>query len=64
MAGILDDYMERDELLAELKICGKTLDRWHALGKAPPKTTLPGRRTVYRRSSVEAWLLDNEEVRA
>ncbi len=52
---LLDDYMRPDELVAQFGICSRTLVRWHALGIAPPKTTI-GRKVYYKRSSVTEWL--------
>lgn len=58
---LLDDYLSPDELSAQLGICGRTLVRWHALGVAPPKTTL-GRKILYKRSSVNQWLAARENA--
>jgi predicted DNA-binding transcriptional regulator AlpA len=52
---LLADFLTQDEAAAELKICERTLDRWRRLGEGPPVTRL-GRRILYRRSSVQAWL--------
>jgi predicted DNA-binding transcriptional regulator AlpA len=51
----LADFLTQDEAAAELKICERTLDRWRRLGEGPPVTKL-GRRVLYRRSSLQAWL--------
>jgi hypothetical protein len=48
-----------DEAAAELKICGRTLDRWRRLGEGPPITKLR-RRVLYWRSSLHAWLQTRE----
>jgi hypothetical protein len=53
--NLLADFLTLDEAAAELKVCGRTLDRWRRLGEGPPITKL-GRRILYRRSSVQAWL--------
>jgi len=52
---ILADFLTPDEAASELKICTRTLDRWHRLGEGPPITRL-GRRVLYRRSSLLEWL--------
>lgn len=59
--SLLDDYLSPDELTAQLGICGRTLARWHALGIAPPKTTV-GRKIFYKRTSVTEWLADRESA--
>jgi excisionase family DNA binding protein len=62
-APILSEFLTPDELAAELKISPRTLDRWVALGEAPAMTRI-GRKRLYRRSSVRAWLLAREQDRA
>ena len=49
------------QVLAILGISGTTLDRWHARGIAPPKTTLPGRLVVYLITSFNEWLKSREQ---
>jgi predicted DNA-binding transcriptional regulator AlpA len=56
---LLADFPTRDEAAAELKICERTLDRWRRLGEGPPITKL-GRRVLYRRSSLQAWIRTRE----
>jgi hypothetical protein len=56
---LLADFLEQDEAAAELKVCRRTLDRWQQLGEGPPITRL-GRRVLYRRSSLLAWLATRE----
>ena len=57
---LLADFLTQDEAAAELKICERTLDRWRRLGEGPPITKL-GRRVLYRRSSLQAWLRTRED---
>jgi hypothetical protein len=57
--NLLTDFLSQDEAAAELKVCGRTLDRWRRLGEGPPITRL-GRRVLYRRSSLQAWLCARE----
>jgi hypothetical protein len=57
---LLADFLTPDETAAELKVCERTLDRWRRLDEGPPITKL-GRRTLYRRSSVQAWLCKREQ---
>jgi len=57
---LLSDYLTPRQVAAELGICEKTLARWHAARRAPPRVTV-GRRLLYRREAVSAWLLKREQ---
>lgn len=57
--NLLADFLTQDKAAAELKVCERTLDRWRRLGEGPPITKL-GRRVLYRRSSLQAWLHGRE----
>ncbi len=59
--SVLAEYMTRDELAEDLSRCARTLDRWHSLRTGPPRTIL-GKRVLYRRASVAAWLRSQEET--
>ena len=59
--SVLGEYMPKDELAKNLDRCSRTLDRWASLGIGPPRTIL-GRRVLYRRQAVTAWLLAQEEA--
>ncbi|MGO9326693.1 MAG: helix-turn-helix transcriptional regulator [Steroidobacteraceae bacterium] len=61
--NLLTDFLEQDEAAAELKVCSRTLDRWRRLGEGPPITKL-GRRILYNRSSLRAWLGAREQQRS
>jgi hypothetical protein len=56
---LLADFLTQEEAAAELRVCQRTLDRWRRLDEGPPITKL-GRRTLYRRSSLQAWLRTQE----
>jgi helix-turn-helix protein len=56
---ILEDFLTKQELAAELGRNMRTLDRWEALGIGPPRTLL-GRKILYRRMSVRRWLAAQE----
>ena len=56
LVPILADFMTVEQLAAELGRNKRTLDRWDALGTGPPRTRV-GRTVLYRRSSVEKWLV-------
>jgi len=58
-SSILDDYMNEAECGAELGIAPITLAIWRMQKKGPPITRL-GRRILYRKESVRAWLASQE----
>jgi hypothetical protein len=57
---VLAGYLTPTQLAAQLGCCEKTLARWDAARTGPPRTTF-GRRTLYRKESVSAWLVDREK---
>jgi hypothetical protein len=57
---LLGEFLTQEDAAAELNICERTLDRWRSLGEGPPITRL-GRRILYRRSSLQAWLCTCEQ---
>ena len=59
LVHLLADFLGQDEAAAELKVCRRTLDRWRRLGEGPPVSKL-GRRVLYRRASLQAWLRARE----
>jgi hypothetical protein len=56
---LLAEFLTQGEAADELKVCKRTLDRWRRLGEGPPITKL-GRRPLYRRSSLAAFLRARE----
>ena len=60
---LLSDYLTEEEAARELGVCTKTLKRWHALGAGPAVTRL-GRRVLYRRATLAAWLVSRERPTA
>jgi hypothetical protein len=56
---ILSDFLTREQLAGEFQRNARTLDRWEVLGMGPPRTRV-GRRVLYRRASVQKWLLEQE----
>jgi predicted DNA-binding transcriptional regulator AlpA len=60
METVLTDFLTPAELASELRVCQRTLDRWNMLGEGPPRVTV-GRRVLYRRSSITAWLASREQ---
>jgi predicted DNA-binding transcriptional regulator AlpA len=59
---LLSDYLTPRQVAAELGICEKTLARWHAARRAPPRLTV-GRKLLYRRATVSNWLQQQEKNR-
>ena len=57
--NILEEYLSRTELAADLGVCERTLIRWNILGEGPPVSRI-GRRPMYRRAAVQAWLARRE----
>jgi hypothetical protein len=56
---ILEEFLTKEELAAELRRNPRTLDRWEVLGIGPPRTHV-GRKILYRRASVQKWLVAQE----
>jgi hypothetical protein len=56
---VLAAYLSPEELADELQICKRTLDRWHAARRGPPRVEI-GRRPMYRREAVTQWLIARE----
>lgn len=56
---ILSEFLTKEELAAELRRNPRTLDRWDVLGMGPPRTHV-GRQVLYRRASVQKWLVAQE----
>ena len=57
--GLLAEYMEPEALASDLGVTVRTLERWHRRGWGPPRVTI-GRRVLYRRAAVAAWVQANE----
>jgi hypothetical protein len=57
---ILSEFLTKEELAAELRRNPRTLDRWDVLGVGPPRTRV-GRQVLYRRATVQKWLLAQEQ---
>ena len=59
--GLLDGWMSRTELAAELGVCVDTLMRWERR-RYGPKCVKAGRKALYKRSTVLAWLEAQESA--
>jgi predicted DNA-binding transcriptional regulator AlpA len=53
--GLMGEYFTEDELAQQLDVATRTLDRWDREGRGPKRTKL-GRRVLYKKSTVAAWL--------
>jgi predicted DNA-binding transcriptional regulator AlpA len=58
-SAILSEYMDDAECAKQLGIAPITLARWRGRKQGPPVTKV-GRSVFYRRSSVAAWLAEQE----
>jgi hypothetical protein len=56
---ILSGFLTKQELAAELGRNARTLDRWAVLGIGPPRTRI-GRKILYRRTSIQKWIVARE----
>ena len=52
-AGLLDEFLTREQLAEEFGVSVRTLDRWHNLQIGPPRTML-GRRSLYGLDALHA----------
>jgi hypothetical protein len=53
--SILNEYLTKAELAAQLHRSIRSLDRWALTGDGPPCIRI-GRRSLYRRAAVVEWL--------
>jgi predicted DNA-binding transcriptional regulator AlpA len=61
--GVLNDWINREELARQLSVTTDPLARWTTQGIGPPRIRI-GRRVLYRRASVEKWLAEMERKSA
>ncbi|MBK1655366.1 helix-turn-helix transcriptional regulator [Allochromatium vinosum] len=61
MASITENYLTDGETAAELRVTTRTLARWRA-ERCGPAWLRVGRRVLYRRESIERWLMNREQV--
>ena len=58
--AILAGYLSKSRLAEELGTTTRTIDRWQTLRIGPPRVSV-GRKVLYRRDSVRAWLQSREQ---
>ena len=56
---VLAGYLRREELARQFGLSPRTIDRWEALRKGPPRVCI-GRTILYQVESVRDWLRSNE----
>jgi predicted DNA-binding transcriptional regulator AlpA len=56
---VLEGYLRREELAEQFGLSPRTIDRWEALRKGPPRVCV-GRTILYNIQSVREWLLSRE----
>lgn len=59
MSALLQDYMTRDQLAAELNVTPRTIIRWQQQPDGLPYVEMVGR-ILYRRQSILAWIESRE----
>jgi predicted DNA-binding transcriptional regulator AlpA len=57
---VLEGYLRREELAEQFGLSPRTIDRWEALRKGPPRVCV-GRTILYNIESVREWLLSREQ---
>jgi hypothetical protein len=57
--GVLDGWLSREDLGAQLGLSPSTLKRWEGSRTGPPCVRV-GRRIVYRLEAVRDWLREQE----
>ena len=60
MTGLLDDFIDRINLTADLKVTARTLHRYENQPDGLPSVTIGGRK-FYRKSAVLAWIQKREK---
>jgi predicted DNA-binding transcriptional regulator AlpA len=57
-----DEYLTDPQLAQGIGVSTRTLARLHAKRQGPPRVRV-GKKILYKRSSVLAWLAEQEEVK-
>ena len=56
---VLEGFLRREELAEQFGLSPRTIDRWEALRKGPPRVCV-GRTILYNVDSVREWLRSRE----
>lgn len=59
--SILDGYLTKDQLAAELHVTPRTLDIWNSRGLGPPRTNV-GRVPYYALRAARVWLEGRQQL--
>jgi hypothetical protein len=59
--GLREEYYSPEELAGEIETTPDTLRNWRTARKGPPHVKV-GRRVLYSRESVKAWLRQQERA--
>src|ERR1700731_760187 len=59
---VLDGYLRREELAQQFGLSPRTIDRWEAQRKGPPRVHV-GRTILYHVDSVRQWMRSTEKQR-
>jgi len=63
-ADSLGRLLDREEVAKWLGVSPRTLDRWHALRRGPPRVQLSGGKVRYRAKSLVDWIEQQERRQA
>ena len=57
--SVMAEFLTRDEMAEQFGVSVRTLDRWHRLGRGPPRISI-GRKRLYRVGAYRDWIKENE----
>ena len=57
---VLEGFLRREQLAQQFGLSPRTIDRWEALRKGPPRVCV-GRTILYRIDAVREWLRSSEQ---
>lgn len=63
MPQLIDDYLDRAELAAELKVSERTIERYDSMRIGPPRVKV-GSRWYYPRQGARDWLTARTQPQA
>ncbi len=61
--SVMAEFLTRDEMAEQFGVSVRTLDRWHQLGRGPPRFKI-GRKWLYRVRAYRDWIEENEVTNA
>jgi len=59
MTGLLEDFIDRSQLMADFKVTSRTINRYENQPNGLPNIVIGGRK-LYRRSAVIDWVKSKE----